>query len=86
MDRTSQRTGAVATAAAHDFNNELTVILSSIDCALTSLEKDHEARPLLYEIRASAQRCVFKTSALLHFGARVHPAPVRASFEYLIEQ
>lgn len=76
----------MAAAAAHDFNNELTVILSGVMDALQSLGPQHPVRPLLLDIEAAAQRCVWKTYGLLNFTARVNPRPVHASFEYLIDQ
>jgi len=82
----AKRACAVAAAAAHDFNNELTVILSGVTEVLDELPADHSSRPLLLEIRAAAQRCVWKASGLLTFSARVNSSPVRASFEYLIDE
>jgi len=81
----ADRACAVAAAAAHDFNNELTVILSGVAGALDAVPADNPARELLLDIRAAAQRCGWKASGLLNFSARVNPRPVRASFEYLIE-
>jgi signal transduction histidine kinase len=88
MDHLSnaKRACAVAAAAAHDFNNELTVILSSAADALRSLDASDPAHVLLLDIQAAAQRCVWKASGLLNFSARVNPGPVRASFEYLIDE
>ena len=75
---------AVAAAAAHDFNNELTVILSSVANSMMALEPGHPARPHLLDLQEAAQRCTRTTSGLLAFsfsrGARVSPAP----FESLI--
>jgi signal transduction histidine kinase len=82
----TRRACAVAAAAAHDFNNELTVILSSAADALLLVKAPDPARDLLLDIQAAAQRCVWKASGLLNFSARVSPGPVRASFEYLIDQ
>ena len=82
----AKRACAVAAAAAHDLNNELTVILNGVTQALDSLGAHHPSRPLLLEIRAAAQRCVWKASGLLTFSARANSAPVRASFEYLIDE
>jgi hypothetical protein len=82
----TNRACAVAAAAAHDFNNELTVIMSSVTAALATLDAAHPARPLLLEIQAASQRCVWKASGLLNYSARVSPGPVRASFEYLVEE
>ena len=82
----ADRACAVAAAAAHDFNNELTVILSSVAGALGAVPAENPARELLLDIQAAAQRCVWKASGLLNFSARVNPHPVRASLEYLIDQ
>ncbi|HUB83476.1 MAG TPA: hypothetical protein VMB03_31975 [Bryobacteraceae bacterium] len=83
---TTRRACAVAAAAAHDFNNELTVILSGAAGALRLVPASHPARELLLDIQAAGQRCVWKASGLLNFSARVSPGPVHASFEYLIEE
>ena len=82
----AKRACAVVAAAAHDFNNELTVIMSSVSQVLTALGPDHPSRPLLLEIQASAQRCVWKASALLNFSARLNPGPVRASLDFLVDE
>jgi len=75
---------AVAAAAAHDFNNELTVILSSVANTIMSLEPGHPARPHLLDLQEAAHRCTRTTSGLLAFslsrGARLSAAP----FESLI--
>jgi hypothetical protein len=81
----TDRACAVAAAAAHDLNNELTVILSSVNAALDIIGEKDPAYPLLVDLQAAAQRCVWKASALLNYSARVSPRPVRASLEYLIE-
>jgi hypothetical protein len=75
---------AVAAAAAQDFNDELTVILSCVAGALEAIDADHPNHALLLDLRAAAQRCVWRASCLLNFSARGNPLPVRASFEYLI--
>jgi signal transduction histidine kinase len=78
----TDRAGIVAAAAAHELNNELTVILSSVTESLHRLEPDHPARAYLLDLRAAAQRCTWKASALLNLCARYH-TPVRASFDSL---
>jgi hypothetical protein len=80
----TNRAFAVAAAAAHDLNNELTVIVNSVTCALGTVDAEHPAHQLLLDLRASAQRCAWKASGLLNYSARVNPSPVRASFEFLI--
>jgi hypothetical protein len=82
----TDRACAVAAAAAHDLNNELTVILSSVTAALDIIGENDPANPLLLDLQAAAQRCVWKASALLNYSARVSPHPVRASLEYLVER
>jgi signal transduction histidine kinase len=79
----TDRTGIVAASAAHELNNELTVILSSVTESLQSLEAGHPARAYLIDLRAAAQRCTGKASGLLSFCARNNHWPVRASFESL---
>jgi hypothetical protein len=82
----ADRACAVAAAAAHELNNELTVILSSVTGALAVVTPEEAAHVLLLELQAAAQRCVWKASGLLNFSARMSPHPVHASFDYLIEQ
>jgi hypothetical protein len=82
----ADRACAVAAAAAHELNNELTVILNSVTGVLAVVTPDEAAHGLLLDLQAAAQRCVWMTSGLLNFSARMSPHPVRASFEYLIEQ
>ena len=81
----SDRACAVAAAAAHELNNDLTVILNSVTEVLAAAGSEDPSRPMLLDLRAATQRCVWKTSGLLSFSARFSPHPVRASFEYLIE-
>ena len=81
----NDRACAVAAAAAHDLNNELTVILSSVTTSISVLEPGHPARPLLLELRSAAQRCAWKASGLLNYGARGGARPSPAPMESLIE-
>ena len=61
--------GRLAGGVAHDFNNMLTAILGNIDFAgrLSSLE---QVRPLLDEIRVTAERSAALTAQLLAFARR----------------
>ena len=79
----ADRACAVAAAAAHDLNDELTIIVNTASCTLQTLEPGHPARPLLLDLQRSAQRCIWKTSGLLNYGAR-RARPVNASMEHLI--
>jgi signal transduction histidine kinase len=75
---------AVTAAAAHDFNNELTVILSGVCGALAELEPNHPARHLLIQARAAAQRCAWQASGMLSFSARQGIMPVRDTLDHLM--
>jgi hypothetical protein len=77
---------AVALAAASDFNDELTVILTSVSESLESLDEDHPARVLLLDLQKAAQRCVYKAEGLLQFSARGGTRPSAASMERLIDE
>lgn len=82
----ADRVCAVAAAAAHDLNDELTVILSSVTSSIRALEPDHPARAMLVELRSAAQRCAWKASGLLNFSARRGARPSAATFERLVEE
>jgi len=75
----------LAAAAAHDFNNELTVILSSISTLIEALDPDHPARAQALDLREAAQRCARKTCGLLRFGLKRGRRPIRTSLECLIQ-
>ena len=80
----ADRACAVAAAAAHDLNDELTIIVNTTTSSLESLEPGHPARPLLLELQRAAQRCAWKTSGLLNYGARRGVRPVNVPMERLI--
>jgi hypothetical protein len=81
---TTDRAYAVAAAAAHDWNDELTVILSSVDSLLETVAPGDDAHHFLMELRGAAQRCAWKASGLLNFTARRGTRPSAASMESLI--
>jgi signal transduction histidine kinase len=85
LNRT-ERACAVTAAAAHDLNNELTVILSSVCGTLAELGPNHPARQLLMQARSAAQRCAWKASGLLNFSARRGVMPVRDSLDHLMSE
>jgi len=68
--------GRLAGGVAHDFNNILTAITGYADLLRQELAADHPGRPMLREIRGSAERAVALTRQLLAFGRRevVNPA------------
>jgi hypothetical protein len=79
------RAYAVSAAAARDFNNELTVILSSVSESLESLEDGHPARVRLLDLQGAAQRCVWIAAALQQYSARRGVRPSAALMESLID-
>lgn len=81
----ADRVCAVAAAAAHDLNNELTVILSSVTSSILALEPGHPARPFLLDLQSAAQRCAWKASGLLNYTARHGALPVSATLESLLD-
>jgi hypothetical protein len=80
----ADRICAVAAAAAHDLNEELTVILSSITNSLRTLEPEHPARTALLDLQSAAQRCAWKSSGLLNFSARKGARPSASTMESLL--
>jgi len=78
------RACAVAAAAAHDWNDELTLILSGLDNLLKSTGTEDPSREELMELRGAAQRCAWKASGLLNFTARSGARPSAASLESLL--
>ena len=78
------RASALVSAAAHDFNEELTIICSSLADSISTLEPGHPARALLMEARGAAQRCAWKAAGLLNYMARAGIRPIRRSLESLL--
>jgi hypothetical protein len=82
----ARRACAVAAAAAHEINDDLTVILNSVTKSIERLEPDHPARAFLLDLQGAAQRCVFTASGLLNYSARHGVATVRTRFDRLLER
>jgi hypothetical protein len=82
----TDRVCAIAAAAAHDLNEELTVILTSVHHTIRRLAPDHPARPMLLDLQGAAQRCAWKASGLLNFTARRGARPSAACMERLVEE
>ena len=80
----ADRACAVAAAAGHDLNDELTIIVNTTSYTLETLEPGHPARPLLLELQRAAQRCAWKASGLLNYGVRRSCRPVNVPMERLI--
>jgi hypothetical protein len=81
----NDRLSTAAAAAAHDLNNELTVILTSVSRSIESLEPGHPSRDLLLDLQGAAQRCAWKAAGLLNYSVRMGGRPVAAAFEDLVD-
>jgi C4-dicarboxylate-specific signal transduction histidine kinase len=77
---------AIAAAAAHHLNDELTVILNSVSNSLPTLEPGHPARPDLLDLHLAATRIARIASGLAAFAVRHGARPARAPLESLIEE
>lgn len=80
----ADRACAVGAAAAHDINNELTIIVNNAACLLEVLEPGSQLRSLLIELQQAAHRCTWKAQGLLNYASRRGVRPVCASMERLI--
>jgi len=81
----TDRATAVAAAAAHELNDELTVILTSVSNSLDCLEPDHPATVFLEDLRAAAQRCAYKSADILRFTRRRGTRPAATPLAALVE-
>lgn len=70
---------------AQDFNNELTVILSTAQRALATLEPGHPARPDLADLQRAARRCARKCNHALLFTSNQGIGPVPWPLEAVVE-
>jgi len=82
----TDRVCAIAAAAAHGLNNELTVILNSVSNSIPTLEPGHPARPDLLDLRLAVLRCSRISSGLLEFSARNGARPASAPFDHLVKE
>lgn len=80
----TDRVCAVAAAAAHDLNDELTIIINGAALSIDLLEPGHPARPIISEVQNAAERCIWKASGLLNYGIRRGVRPVPIPMERLI--
>jgi hypothetical protein len=82
----NDRVCAIAAAAlAHDFNDELTFILSGVGDAMLAMEPGHPARRPLADAETSARRCAAKCADVLEFSARRGIRPPRAPLSVFLE-
>jgi hypothetical protein len=82
----TDRVCAIAAAAAHGLNNELTVILNSVSNSIPTLEPGHPARPDLLDLHLAVLRCSRISSGLLEFTARNGARPASALFDHLVKE
>ena len=75
---------AVASAAAHDLNDELTIIVGCAELARELLPAVHPAQVLLAQLQHAAERCTWKACGLLNYGTRPGGRPAAASMERVI--
>ena len=67
--------GRLAGGVAHDFNNQLTVIMAYADMGLETLETSHPLYPMLQQIARAAERSAGLTHQLLAFARRQPVTP-----------
>ena len=82
----ADRVVTLVAVAGHELNDELTVMITGIAEALARLEANHPARPFLLDVRAAAQRCCWKTSAMLSYASRKGARQTAAPLEHLLAQ
>jgi PAS domain S-box-containing protein len=68
--------GRLAGGVAHDFNNQLQVILGNVELILAGLPTEHPIQADLHEIQASARRSADLTRQLLAFSRKQTIEPV----------
>jgi len=81
----ADRVSTAAAAVAHDLNDELTVILTSVNRTIENLDPGDPSRDLLLDLQSAAQRCAWKASGLLNYSVRLGGRTVAAPFEALID-
>ena len=59
-------------AAAHDLNNELSIVLSAAERVIDELPKDHPEYPRAIALRKASQQCVRVASAMLQYAKNLN--------------
>jgi hypothetical protein len=80
----TDRVCAIAAAAAHGLNNELTVILNSVSNSIPTLEPGHPARPDLLDLHLAVLRCSRIAARLLEFSASNGGRAASAPLDHLV--
>ena len=81
----TDRAYAIASAAAQSFNDDLTVILSSLGRSLDAMEPGHPARRPLAHLELAALRCAATAFRLNEYGGRRGARAARAGLDLLLE-
>jgi len=76
--------GRLAGGVAHDFNNQLTIILGNCDLVLESLEAQNPDRELLQEVYRAGERTARLTRQLLAFSRMAVTAPTQVDLNTLV--
>ena len=80
----ANRTCAIAAATAHSLNNDLTVILSSVEESILRLEPGHPARQFLVDASDACSRSAGLAKSLLVYSARGGSRPNPVSLRSLL--
>ncbi len=78
------RIAAVSAAAAHDINDELTIIVGCCELALAETSPDEAIHTDLLELQRAVQRATWKAAGLLHYASRHGGRLPSASMERVI--
>lgn len=78
------RAAAIAAAAAHDLNDELTIVLSGLQELMALVPPGAPGRRELLEARTAAQRMAWKVAGLLQCAKRLGARPSATTLEALL--
>ena len=78
--------GRLAGGVAHDFNNQLTIILGNCDLVLYSLEENNPDRELLMEVYRAGERTARLTRQLLAFSRLAVTSPTALDLNVLVSE
>ncbi len=82
----ADRIATVLAVAGRELNDEMTIIATSLTEVLGLLPPDHPARHFLADALAAAQRCCWKSSAMLNYASRRGALRTAAQMEHLLAQ
>jgi two-component system cell cycle sensor histidine kinase/response regulator CckA len=76
--------GRLAGGVAHDFNNQLTIILGNCDLVLSSLDESNPDRDLLQEVYRAGERTASLTRQLMAFSRLAVTAPSAVDLNQMV--